>query len=328
MSFTRPFAVLLALWFAPTQDVARFEQALRELRQGTAVEANLTLLREAVERAPDPGGLARQLGGVLLVEGRYALATDFLAIARARMPADGNVALQLGKAQALLRQFDEAVATLTAADQLLPPGPHPIVKQFLATALAGQQHFAEAEAAARLARSEAEAFNASLPAGRAPLALTDFDFTLANVFHIAVRFDDALAVLDRLAEQPLVAAERAKAELLRAKIRDARGDDEGALTAYAAARNAAPQSAEACYETASFLIRRTRHAEARPFLEQTVALEPDHEGAWFNLARVLPRVGDAPGGKAALARYQTLHDLKLKDEERLAELKRALAARK
>jgi tetratricopeptide (TPR) repeat protein len=309
-------------------DAERIEQALQSLRTGKDIEANLARLRDAIENSGDPGTLAKQLGTVLLADGRYAMASDFLAEARARLPKDGNVALQLGKAQALLRRFDEAVASLTAADQLMPPGPHPIVKQFLATALAGQQRFDDAERTAIEARREAEAFNAALPAGRAPLQLADFEFTRANVLHIAVRFDAALAVLAALEAQPLDVADRAKAALLRAKILDARGDDAGALAAYAAARAAAPDDVEACYENASFLVRRAKHAEAKALLEQVVARDPQHEGAWFNLARTLPRVGDATGGKAAMARYQEIHDRKLKDDERLTELRRALAAKR
>ncbi|MBM4014126.1 MAG: hypothetical protein FJ293_04065 [Planctomycetes bacterium] len=312
---------------AAAPDAARIEQALRALRAGKEIDSSLALLRDTIERSGDPGTLARQIGVVLLTDGRYAMAADFLAVARARLPQDGNVALQLGKAQALLRRFDEAVASLTAADALLPPGPHPIVKQFLATSLAGQQRFDDALRMALLARSEAETFNANLPPGRPPLELADFEFTRANVLHIAVRFDDALAVLAQLELEPLDAADRAKAALLRAKILDARGDDAGALGAYAAARAAAPDDVEACYENASFLVRRAKHAEATALLQQVVARDPQHEGAWFNLARTLPRSGDAAGGKAALARYQEIHDQKLKDDERLTELRRVLAAK-
>ena len=312
---------------AVAPDAARIEQALRALRAGKEIESNLALLRDTIERSGDPGTLARQIGVVLLTDGRYAMAADFLAVARTRLPQDGNVALQLGKAQALLRRFDEAVASLTAADALLPPGPHPIVKQFLATSLAGQHRFDDAERMAVLALGEAETFNANLAAGRPPLELADFEFTRANVLHIAVRFDDALAVLAQLERQPLGAAERAKAALLRAKILDARGDDAGALAAYAAALAAVPDDVEACYENASFLVRRAKHAEAKTLLEQVVARDPQHEGAWFNLARTLPRAGDAAGGRAAMARYQEIHDRKLKDDERLTELRRALAAR-
>ncbi|MSR48044.1 MAG: hypothetical protein EXS13_13465 [Planctomycetes bacterium] len=309
-------------------DAAFVESALDGLRRGDVVDANLATLRDAIERSKDPGALAKQIGGRLLLEGRYTLAADFLAVARARLPADGNVASQLGKAHALLQHFDEAVAHLSAADQLLPAGPHPIVKQFLATALAGQQRFDDAVAMAERAIADAQTFNAALPPGRPPLSLVEYELALADVHYIAVRFERALRVLDRVAALSPAPDEAAKAALLRAKILDSRADEAGALAAFAAARAAAPKSAEACYESAAFLLRRQRHAEAKPFLEQTVALDPQHEGAWFSLARVLTRVGDAAGGKAASQRYRVLHDAKSADDLRFTELSRALAEKK
>lgn len=315
---------------APVQsqeEIARNEKALAELRAGRDVAKNTAILRAAVERAADPAAIALQIGGVLVAEERWGPAVGFLDIARERRPEDGNVAQLLGRVHARLLRFDDAVRHLEAADRLLPPGPRPYLKRFLATSLSGLQRFEEAERRALEAIAEAEALNGALAPGKAPLPLAEFELALAEVHHVAVRFDQALAVLDRLAQRPLAPAERTKAALLRAKILDSRGDEAGALAAFAVAREASPKDAGPCYEHAAFLLRRQRHADARPLLEQAVALDPDHEGAWFNLARVLPRTGDPEAGKAAQARYRTIHDSKIAEDERLTALRRALTAR-
>ncbi len=309
-------------------DGVRVEQALQALRQGRDVDANLAALKEAIERSRDPAAVAQQIGSVLLLDGRFALAADFLALARARRPDDGQLALLLGRAQAQLHQFDPAIAQLEEAERLLPAGPRPQLHQFLAISLMGVQRFDQAEQRARRAIAEATQWNAALPAGRAPLDVVDFELTLAQVLHVAVRFGDALALLTELAARAKEPLDRSKIELLRAKILDTRGDEAGAAAAFAAAREATPERVEALYEEATFLARRRRHAEAKPLLEKVVALEPDHEGAWFNLARLLPRLGDAAGGKRAMERYSTVHAAKLADDERMTELRRALDAKK
>ncbi len=309
-------------------EATRIEQSLKALRQGREVEANLAFLRASIDRAADPSAVAQQIGSALFVDGRYALAVDFFAMARARRPDDGSLALLVGRSHALLHQFDPALAALADADRLLPPGPHPIVHQYAAICLMGLQRFDEAESRALRAIEEAKAWNAALPEGRAPLDVVDYELTLANVLHVAVRFDEALALLDQLAARAKEPLDRSKVELLRAKILDSRGDVEAAARAFGVAREATPDRVEPIYEMATFFVRRQRHAEARPLLERVVELDPDHEGAWFNLARLLPRLGDAAGGKAAMARYRTLHDASLAEDAHLTELRRALDARK
>lgn len=313
---------------APRNDGARIEQALQGLRQGRDVDAHLATLKESIERSRDPAAVAQQIGSVLLMEGRFALAADFLALARARRPEDGQLALLLGRAQAQLHQFAPAIEQLEAAERLLPAGPRPQLHQFLAISLMGLQRFDEAEQRARRAVDDAASWNAALPTGRAPLDVVDFELTRAQVLHAAVRFDDALALLVLLSTRAKEPLDRSKIELLCAKILDTRGDVEGAARAFAVARAATPQRVEPLYEEATFCIRRQRHAEAKPLLEQVVALEPDHEGAWFNLARLLPRLGDAAGGKKAAERYAAVHAAKLADDERMTELRRALDAKK
>ncbi len=320
-------AIILFQQGAGVVDTAHVEQALRDLKQGKEIDQNVAFLQGAIEHAIDPGAVALQIGTSLMRDSRFAVAEVFLQVARARSPKDGNVALLLGKTHAALFEFEAGLEHLSAAEQLLPPGPHPIVHEYLAKVLSGLQRFDEAEVRAKRAIDEAKAWNGALAAGKQPLDLVDFELNLASVYHSAVRYDDALVVLDRLAPLVLESKDRGKAAVLRAQILDSRGDEAGALAAFEQAQAAAPDDLGGLYQFATFHIRRNQHTAARPLLERVTELDPGHEGAWFNLARVLLRLGEKAAGQAAMARYQQIHAAVIAADERLTALQRQLDQR-
>jgi tetratricopeptide (TPR) repeat protein len=309
---------------------AKVQQALRDLQQGKDVDKDVALLRDALQQAPDAGQFAQQVGALLFSEGRFQQSLAFLEVARAKRPQDGNVALLLGKSHAALFHFADAQRELTAAEKLLPPGPRPIVSEYLSKVLVPLQRVDEAVERAKRAIDEARQWNAAVPAGKQPLDLVEFELNLANVYESAVRPDDAIAVLDALeksSSEKLTAHQRAKSAEVRAKILDGKGDADGAAASFEVARAAAPDDVETVYEYATFRVRRNQHAEARPLLEHVVKLDPEHLGAHYNLARVLLRLGEKPLADATLARYQQLHEAKVLADQKLTELAQELGKR-
>jgi tetratricopeptide (TPR) repeat protein len=302
-------------------DEAAVRRAIQELRRGKDEETNVALLHDAVERASDAGRFARDVGALLLRERLYEQAQRFLEIARERLPEDGFVAQQLGNAHVMQHHYAEAYEHLLAAEKLLPPGPHPLVQQYLSMVLIGLQKAEESEERARREIEEARAWNATQPAGATRLDEADFALNLANVYQKFLRPDDALKVLDGLDEETTERRDRAKARLLRAEILDAKGDEAGALLAFEGQRELAPDDPVGAYAVALFHVRRNRPAQARPWLEDAVKLDPDHEAAWFNLARVRIRLGEKEAGQAAMARYEDLRDARFAAEAKLSEVR-------
>jgi len=300
-------------------------KALVELRQGKEVARNVELLRGEVDAAADPGTLAFDVGVTLLTEGRPAQAQPFLAIARERRPQDGVVALQLGKCCTALNLHVEGLEALTAAEQLLPAGPRPLLQEYLSMVLTGLQRGEEAEQRARRAIDELRAWNATAPADK-QLEAAEFDLNLANVHQQFLRQDEALAVVDAVApsEPTMKPATRARYWLARAKALDAKGDEAGAAKAFARQRELAPQDAKGAYEFGLFHMKRGRHAEARPLLESATTLDPDLEGALFSLAHAQNRLGDKEAAKQTMARYQQALNARIESETRLKELRERL----
>lgn len=319
------FSWMVFAALAQAQDGNRIETALRELKQGKDVKQNVALLRAAVEQAPDPGAFARDVGTILMNEQLWPQAQSFLEIARERMPDDGIVAHSLGKTHVMQYHYNEAYVHLTAAEKLLPPGPHPYVSEYLSMVLIGLQRLDESEARAKRAIDEAAQWNAAAASSGAPkLDTIDFALNLANVYQKWMRFDDALKVLDALPEAQFEKKELARAWRVRAEILDAKGDDAGAIAAFTKNRELAPDDATGAFEFALFHVRRNRPAEARPLLEKAVALDHDHEGAHFNLARVLLRLGEKEAGQKMMARYDEIHAARIATEVELAELRHRL----
>jgi len=312
---------------AATVDVAAVRKAIQQLRRGQDVEENLALLRAAVDQVPDAGSFARDVGTLLLNEKLYEPAQGFLEIARERLPQDGVVAQQLGNAHVMQHHYAEAHEHLSAADRLLPPGLRPYVHLYLSMVLIGLQKAEESEARAKRAIEEVRAWNAAQPPGAPRLDEIDFELNLANVYQRFLRADDALRVLDALDGRPMEQRDLAKSRLVRAQILEARGDDAGALAAFARQRELAPDDAAGAYEFALYHVRRNRPAEARPLLERATKLDPEHEGAHFNLARVLLRLGEKEQGEAVMARYHAIHGARISAEVRLAEMRLRLRAR-
>ncbi len=311
----------------PKFDEAAVKKAVGQLRRGKDVDKNVALLRAAVDQVGDPGAFARDVGVLLLGEKLFEAAQGFLEIARARRPQDGIVAQQLGNAHVAQYHYAEAQEQLLAAEKLLPPGPHPYVHEYLSMVLIGLQKADESEARAKRAIAEAQAFNAAQPPGAATLDLVEFELNLANVHQRFLRPDDALRVLDGIDLESLDKTGRAKAWLARAQILDSKGDESAALAAFEKQREVAPDDVNGAYEFALFHVRRHAPAAARPLLEQAVNLDPDHEGAHYNLARVLLRLGEKEAGAELMTRYEKIHAARIAAEIKLAEMRHHLLER-
>ena len=335
MSFALP-----AAFSAAGQDAeqAKSMQALRELAQGKNVEANVAWLRGVIDHSADPGALATQIGETLLNEQRFEQAQPFLELARQKRPQDGEVAYALGRVHTALHHYLEGFESLAAAEQLLGSGHHPYLHLYLSLVLTGLQKEDAALQRAQQAIDEARGWNDDMAAHaagsdpRGPLVdLTEFELNLAFVERSFKKTDAALARVDRvialIGNDPASAKRLAKAWFERAQLLDSKGDFDGARAAFAKQRELAPQDAKGAYEFASFLIRRSDHAAARPLLEQVIALDPDHEGAHYNLARTLLRLGEKTKGEQAMARYRQLYDARIHGEAKLSELRLALTER-
>jgi tetratricopeptide (TPR) repeat protein len=308
-------------------DSAAVRRAVRQLRAGRDVERNVAFLRESVEQARDPGLFARDVGVLLLEEDLYPEAQGFLEIARERLPQDGLVAQQLGNAHVMQFHYAEAETQLLAAEQLLPPGPHPFLHEYLSMVEIGLQKREASLAHARRAIEEARAWNAAQPAGAPRLDEADFHLNLAHVHQKFLELDDALKVLEAMDEERLGAAARPKWWLARAELLDAKGDDARALAAFARHHELAPDHANGACEYALFQLRHGRTGDARELFELAVRLDPDHEAATFNLARVLLRAGEKEAGRRTMARFEAIRAARVAEEVAFAELRNRLLAR-
>jgi tetratricopeptide (TPR) repeat protein len=320
-------AVLLTVpALAQTQPDASPEvkKALHELELGQDVDANVAKLTKAVEQSQDPGAFAFQLGAVLVNDRRYESAQPFLEIARARKPDDATVAYALGRVHAQLHHYKEGFDQLSAAEKLMPAGLHPVLHQYLSAVLLGLQRSEEAEARARRAIDEGKAWNATAPAGQ-QVDLVDLDLNLANVHLECRQFEAALAIVGALDREAGTPRDKARAWKMRGRILDAKGDDPGAVAAFSEQQKLAPDDVEACYDFALFHVRRNRPEQARPLLEHVVALDPQHEGAHFNLARLLVRAGEKELGAKTMREYERIHAARIAGETKLSELRLELA---
>ena len=86
-------------------------------------------------------------------------------------------------------------------------------------------------------------------------------------------------------------AERAKAELTRAKELAAAGDAQGALAGYREVLSLEPSSHEAALAAAQLLFRSGAPAEARSFAQKAVDLRPDHVASLVLLGTVCSLLG-------------------------------------
>lgn len=328
-------AVLLALLLAAPalQDAKRNDapqvdpvvrQALLDLHEGKDVEPNLARLREYVAKTGDSAIVARDLGIALTREGMHEAAQGFLEIARKRAPKDGPIAQMLGLSFVMQNRHAEGLEQLLAAEKLVPPGPHPLLWQYQSMALGGLQRTEDAETKAKLAITEARQWNAALPPGQRAIDVLDLELNLATIYQHARRFNDAAAVLDRLPVDQLSKKALARLWLARAQLLDAKGDEAGALVAFTKHTELAPDSVEGCYQFALFYVARSDAAKARPLLEKATSLDPKHEGAHFNLARVLTRLGDKDAGKQMMERYRKIYDARIAGEVALTILRNKL----
>jgi tetratricopeptide (TPR) repeat protein len=304
-------------------DVA-LRDALRELRQGKDVDANLARVRAAIGQAKDRGSAALALGIELLRAGLYEAAQGLFEMARAERPQDGTVAQMLGLSFVMQNRFAEAIDPLRAAEKQMPPGLHPYLWQYQSMALAGLQHVDDAVALAKRAIDEAHQWNARLQPGQAPLNELDLQLNLEAIYERTNRHAESLAVLDALPAEKLSRKELAKAMLARAKLLAAKGDDAGALEAFRRHVALAGDAAEGWYQLGLFHLARNEPEQAKEPLQKAVALDAHHEGAAINLARVLLRLGEAEAGRKMMESYRSIRAERIASEVRLLKIRNEL----
>ena len=289
-----------------------FQLGLKQLEGGN-LNASAPFFFESVEISKNQGQAALRIAQALRKDRYHGPAITFLEMAVEKSPRDGQIAMLLGDTFLQVEDYSQALGNLLVSEELLAPSPHPELQRKLAYALAGLHRFDEAEKRARRAIREA----GELISLGEKINPSTFRLLLARVYVLWKRYPQALAELNAIVDAEPPGNVLAECYLDRAESRQATGDLRGATLDFEKHLALSPRSAEGHHRFALFLIRTRQLERVRSLLERTLDLEPNHESACYNLARILLRLGEKKKGAQLLERYKNLAATRRQAQARL-----------
>jgi tetratricopeptide (TPR) repeat protein len=273
-------AVLETLRGAPEEvrnDPRLQRQIAWALYQSGDLEATLKAVDALATKDPDSNSLALLKGLVLAAQGKNEEALGLLGKVHEAQPKDAAIALTLARVMQRAGKRDEAAAMLSGvADALEKDGK---AKEAQEVRLEAAQVFFEAKAWDKVG----EAVRPLLSAGAAGDEATRNQAVMLQVDALAQakRFDEALDLLGRQKDSPVMQSKRAEV-LSRAGRNDEAGNALGRL---AAGDETAALAAAQAYQ------RLEKYPESIPILEKLAAAHPDQAVTGFLLGAAYERTG-------------------------------------
>jgi serine/threonine-protein kinase len=302
------------------------------LRQRWGFEQGAHMLGEACRRQPDNFWLNREMGAILLLDGRPLESAAYYRAAIALRPDNAGVHEGLGKALSGVGQLEHALAAYRRASEL--SSDRRSTRSYLVGALADTGHWVEAAAEVR------RALNADPTDYQAPLRLggalwaqgrdeeaivlcrkaveidpnaSDAYFRLAVVCTRTHRHDEAVTALRKMTE--LSPTDPGAHKMLASELAVI-GRPEEAMTELQTAINLFPTDSTYYTDLGALLREQKQPEEAATAFQKAATLKPQDPAGWNGLA-----AARFDQGRFAEARAATRHllDLPATEAERRAQ---------